>query len=189
MNMLFQRRDVMEILEETGNTLLGAGDHSLAISMLIIGVPVARNPCSSKHFERSRLSLTGGNLAHIHYVDWQDKNFVQCMHALTHGQKHTLTFQHVQAIIDQPLEFGRCIGQKLAVIHLRNSGVIEGGNSGYECLWKYVESCLLIVGDDHRVSTIFDSIVQQGQETWLIGSFVHEGTKNYLRIKAGLVVS
>jgi hypothetical protein len=153
------------------------------LAMLAAGVPTATSPRLSKDFHPDRISLAGGDLLHIHYVDWERPSFTALAAALIHGERHSLAGFDFASLLDRPLTFGKCIDHVIAELVLfTDSQRVVGSRSENEQRWRCADNTLLLTRPNGIVTTSFQTLLVHGPRRWLLGPYLFGSFIHFLRL-------
>ena len=183
MKAVLENEATRRFLEETGEQLDAPGDRGLAIAVHMAGIPSAINQVGSKDFEKTALMLSGGWLAHIHYVNWGDDIFTNMLAAFVFGERRAVDRKTIGEVVGRGLEFGRCIGERLREVCLLGDGTIENPQHHHETAWHYAEGCLFLKNPDGSVTSILNTLLSHRQRAWVVGPYMHGQIQHYLRIR------
>jgi hypothetical protein len=183
MNAVLENEMTRCFLEETGEIFDAPGDRGLAIAMHMIGIPGAVNPIANKDFEKTAMTLAGGRLAHIHYVNWRDDVFTDMLAAFVYGEIRPVNRESVDSVVGRGVEFGRCIGEPLRELHLVTDGTIANPGHHHETSWHYADGCLFLKHRNGSVTSILNTLLLHRHRAWIFGPYMYGQTQHYLRIR------
>ena len=144
----------------------GPGDTCLAYAARLADVPTATAYGMYNQFHHDNMSITGGDNAHVHYVDWSNERFREMLWALEYGRKEPATPELLASLIGRRIEFGRCVGHPLAELTLDRSGLVTGATHENEFGWRVVGTALWLQHPAGAPTTVFDSVLTGRAKRW-----------------------
>lgn len=180
MQKVFAHENAMKFIESSGRAIKKPGDQALAFAMHIAKVAVANNKYASKNFKPTELTIAGGGLHHIHYVNWSNTHFVELLDAMLHGKTQGIDPDVFKMHIGRPMDFGRIPGSPFTRLTLLHDGSIDGGADENEMCWRYDTSLLMFTKPNGLVTTIFNRVMNHLGKTWLVGPHLYGSRTHYL---------
>ena len=159
------------------------GDLPLAWAMHICDVPTAIFEGSTKHFERTQMSLIGGRFFHIHFVSWEDGNFTTMLGDFLNGSIEPLLTDDAKALSGRTISFGRCVGQLLNTFRFDPDGTTSGDHNANEAYWSLLDNSLVLTSADKSKKTIFSRVLRNAGREWILGQFTAETTMHFIRVE------
>jgi hypothetical protein len=138
MARIFSNEQATAMIMETSRLFRTPGDRTLALAAHLSGVPFEENFASRWGFEFERLTLLGGDLHHIHYVPWANKELTEMMAAFFAVAEQGLSRELLQAMIGIPLCFDS-VQRVSALITLTPEGRVIGGRDVGVDSWNLQE--------------------------------------------------
>ena len=179
---VFDSPQACQFLAHTAAHLESPGDKCFTFASRIAGVPVAVTQGTSHGFDRGELSIAGGNLQHIHYVDWEESSFRKLLWAFEYGVRTVVPPEHLDALCGGSFQFGRGVGEPLAVLTLREDGRLTGTSHSNEARWRATADALHFENDLGQPTTVFDTLLTGRHGRWLIGPSIVTPQHHYLNI-------
>lgn len=159
MKIVLSNRRSLSFLEEVGAHFTGPGDHALALAMHICNLPSAPCPAMTKECCQAEMSIAGGWLFHIHYVNWTDTSFTTMLTAIVEGETRPISQEDVPRFVGPTLEFGRSVGCVVGHLILLDSGAIEGAGHPNETYWRLLNESLVFTMPNGVPTTLFTTVV------------------------------
>ena len=182
LDTVFADAQVIDFLSTLAGTVQRFGDQCLAYAMHITKVPAVENPVLTKDFMPGCLSIVGGPLYHIHYVDWEKLSFALHLEALIHVQRRPLDEETLPEALEQPLPFSRSLGSELTELTLLPGGEIEGSFHANESRWRWEGGALWFLDEAGAPTTKFDTRLEHGRRAWMLGTHLADQTAHALRL-------
>lgn len=180
--VVFSNKRAMTFLEDTGRSFAGPGDRALAFAMHLSNSPTAACPVMTKDFNRNDMAIYGGNLSHIHYVDWDNVPFTGMLTALVHGHRRKLVEEDIEKIVGKTMNFGRGIGFHITTLVLLPSGAIRGGSNANETYWARDLGNISFSRPDGFLTSIFTSVIEFENAEWYYGPHLETDVMHYLTL-------
>ena len=155
MRRIFASAAACQFLADMAARHGGPGDKCLAFAARVADVPTSTAYGMYHQFHHDNMSITAGDNAHIHYVDWNDTRFTEMLWAFEYGRREALTPDVLRAVSGRTLEFGRCVGAPLATLTLADGGSVRDACHDNESKWRVVGNELWLRNSagstDHRI--------------------------------------
>jgi hypothetical protein len=169
-----KKPDAITFLQRT-LYVAGAGDRTWVLASHIAGISPTVINFISKDNLHDRLSSFGGDICHIHYVNWNNDLMVCMLEANQFGSIRKITFNDVKILKNRQIFFGKGAGAILNTLALKSDGTIGGKHHDNESLWEFDK--VLIIKDKNGVPTSrFDSVLSgPGGFVFIMGLFLGGG--------------
>lgn len=181
MRALLENEKARHFLQIAMDRYTHPGDLPLAWAMQICGVPGFVLDVSTKHFERSQMSICGGRMLHIHYVLWEDKFFTEMLEDFVDGTIEEWRVSDEKEFAGKEVFFGRCVGQLLNRFTLDADGTISGDHDRNEAHWRILANVLILGSFDHSTCTVFNRVLRNKGREWILGDFSAERTTHFIQ--------
>jgi hypothetical protein len=142
MAQIFSDAGAHAMLAEIGSLFQAPGDRTLALAAHIAGVPVIENARSRWDFEIDRLTFFGGDLHHVHYVPWHNRDVVAAIAAFLAPEGPRIERPAFEQLFETPLHI-YLKPRTAVIITLFKNGLIAGGREVAADQWEFRENELL----------------------------------------------
>jgi len=181
MSKIFSDQRALSMIIETGRLFQTPGDRALALAAHLADVPVVANEHATWKFLPEDLSFLGGNLHHIHYVPWKNREFVEILGPFVASSSRGLDRRQLESILGWPLCFhiGR---QSSAVLTLAHDGEVIGGGEIDVAKWIFDGGRLSLASSSGVVISTFWECCGEDSPIALRGGGKPSGPSHVLRI-------
>ena len=168
----------LEFLRKTLH-IAGAGDRTWALAAHIAGVGPTEIDYISKDPLYGRLPSFGGDVYHVHYINWNDELLVQVLEAWQFGVSRDVSLTDVETLKGRTVHFGRGAGAVVNTFTFEAEGIISGEHHDNESLWVF-ENALVIKHKNGTAMSRLDRLFELSDgRLFFTGPFLGGGKVNH----------